>query len=206
MYAGNVPGLGLDDRQRGERPTSQIVVQLDGPLQQPGMKVEHVAGIGLATRRPAQQQRHLPVGIGVLCQVVVDHQRGLTVVEEVLAHRAAGVRGEELDRRRLVGRRHDDDRVVHRPRLLERFGQRHHRRLALSDRYVHADQVAVLVVDDRVDPNRRLAGLAVADDQLALATADGDHRVDRLQPGQHRLLDRLALNDSRSLVLGGPRL
>ena len=83
------------------------------------------------------------------------------------------------------------------------LGERDDGRLALADRDVHADQVAVLVVDDRVDRDRGLAGLTVADDQLALAAADRDHRVDRLQAGQHRLLHRLALDDARRLVLGG---
>src|SRR5207253_2264518 len=39
--------------------------------------------------------------------------------------------------------------------------------------------------------------LAVADDQLALTSADGDHRVDRLDAGLKRLGDRLALGDAR---------
>src|SRR5699024_4546903 len=56
---------------------------------------------------------------------------------------------------------------------------------------------------DRVDPDRGLAGLAVADDQLALAAADRGHRVDGLQSGLHRLLDRLALHDARRLQLEG---
>jgi hypothetical protein len=43
---------------------------------------------------------------------------------------------------------------------------------ALADRDVDRDDVVVLVVDDRVDRDRRLARLAVADDQLALAAAD----------------------------------
>ena len=76
------------------------------------------------------------------------------------------------------------------------------RRHALADRDVDRDDVRVLVVDDRVDRDRRLAGLAVADDQLALAAADRDHRVDRLQAGLHRLLHRLALDDARGLELG----
>ena len=53
-----------------------------------------------------------------------------------------------------------------------------------------------LLVDDRVDRDGGLARLAVADDQLALAAADRHHRVDRLQPGLHRLLDRLAIDDA----------
>ena len=80
------------------------------------------------------------------------------------------------------------------------------RRHALADRDVDRDHAAVLVVDDRVDRDRGLAGLAVADDQLALAAADRDHRVDRLQAGLHRLLDRLALDHAGGLELGGAGL
>jgi hypothetical protein len=54
-----------------------------------------------------------------------------------------------------------------------------------------------LLVDDRVDRDRGLAGLAVADDQLALAAADRDHRVDRLDAGLQRLVHRLAVRDAR---------
>src|SRR3990172_2044246 len=43
-----------------------------------------------------------------------------------------------------------------------------------------------LLVDDRVPRHGGLAGLAVADDQFALAPADRHHRVDRLDPGLHR--------------------
>ena len=170
------------------------------------MQVEDVARVGLAARRAAQQQRHLPVGVGVLGQVVVDDQRVLAFVEEVLAHRAAGVGRHELDRRRLVGGRGDDDRVLQRAVFVERLRERDDGRHALADRDVHRDDAGVLVVDDRVDRDRRLAGLAVADDQLSLAAADRDHRVDRLQADLHRFGDRLALDDARRLELGGAAL
>jgi hypothetical protein len=50
-----------------------------------------------------------------------------------------------------------------------------------------------------VSMDRRLAGLAVADDQLALAAADGGERVDDLEPRVHRLADRLARDDAGGL-------
>ena len=142
----------------------------------------------------------------MLGQVVVDAQRVPAVVEEVLAHRAAGVGRHVLDRRRLIGGRGHDDRVLQRAVLLERLRERHDGGHALADRHVHGHHAGVLVVDDRVDRDRRLAGLAVADDELALAAADRDHRVDRLQAGLHRLLDRLALDDAGRLELGRARL
>ena len=62
----------------------------------------------------------------------------------------------------------------------------------LADRRRRCRKVLALLVDDRVDRHGGLAGLAVADDQLALAAADRHHRVDRLEAGLHRLRHRLA--------------
>ena len=138
----------------------------------------------------------------MLRQVVVDAERVLAVVEEVLAHRAARVRRQELDRRRLVGGGGDDDRVLERARVVQLRGHVDDRRHALPDRHVDADHVAVLVVDDRVEADRALAGLTIADDQLALAAADVGHRVDRLDAREHRLLHRLALHHAGRLELG----
>src|SRR5205814_9532267 len=58
-----------------------------------------------------------------------------------------------------------------------------------------------LLVDDRIQGDRGLARLAVADDELALAAADRHHRVDRLDARLQRLDDRLALDHARGLEL-----
>src|SRR5690606_27544280 len=52
---------------------------------------------------------------------------------------------------------------------------------------------------DRIENDRGLAGLAVANDQLALAAANRDQGVDGLEAGRHRLMNRLARNDAGSL-------
>jgi hypothetical protein len=109
----DVAGLGLDDRQRGERAAAELVGQLGGPLEQAAVQVEHVAGVGLAARRAAQQQRDLAVGLGLLRQVVVDDEGVLAVVHPVLAHGAAGVGGEVLERRGSDAGADHDDRVLH---------------------------------------------------------------------------------------------
>ena len=70
-------------------------------------------------------------------------------------------------------------------------------RFLLGDRHVDADDAGPLLVEDRVDGDGGLARLAVADDQLALAAADGDHRVDGLDAGLERLVDRLPVGDAR---------
>jgi hypothetical protein len=140
----------------------------------------------------------------VLAEVVVDAQGVLdqpvahldAALHDLLAHRDARVRGEVLERRGVLGAGHDDDRVLQRAVLLERRDGLRHGGQLLPDRDVDADEVAALLVDDRVDRDRGLARLAVADDQLALAAADRDQRVDRLDAGLDRRVDRLADDDA----------
>src|SRR5262245_46580149 len=62
------------------------------------------------------------------------------------------------------------------------------------------------LIEDGVEDERRLAGLAVADDQLALAAADRDQSIDRLETGRHRLMHRLARDDPRRLDVDPPPL
>ena len=158
--------------QRGERAGAPLVAQLGRPLEQPAVEVEDVARVGLAARRAAQQQRQLAVGLGLLGQVVVDDEGVLAVVHPVLAHGAAGVGGEVLERRR-VGRRGDHhDRVVHGAVVLEGGHRLGDRRGLLADGDVDALHAQAALVEDRVDGDAGLARLAVADDQLALAPAD----------------------------------
>src|SRR6185436_9670042 len=193
---GDVAGLGLDDRQRRQRAAALLVGELRRALEEARVEIEDVAGIRLAAGRAAEQQRDLAIRGRVLGKIVVDAGRVLAVVEEVLAHRAAGVRRQVLQRRGFRGRGVDHDGVVHRPVLLERLHDLRDGRLLLADRDVDADDVLALLVDDRVDGHRGLAGLAVADDQLALSAADRDHGVDGLESGLQRLLDGLAVDDA----------
>src|SRR5208282_4683619 len=66
--------------------------------------------------------------------------------------------------------------------------------------------VLAALVDDRIDGDRGLAGLTIADYQLALSPSDHQHRVDRLDAGLQRLLDGLAANDAGRFDLDAPRL
>ena len=67
-----VAGLRLDDRQRRQRAAAVLLLQLRGALEQARVQIEDVAGIRLAARRTAQQQRDLAIRLRVLRQVVVD--------------------------------------------------------------------------------------------------------------------------------------
>src|SRR5262249_59200809 len=100
-----------------------------------------------------------------------------------------------------------DDRVVERALVLQHLDELRDGRALLADRDVDAVELDLLVaggverllVEDGVERERGLAGLAVADDQLALAAADRDQRVDRLEAGRHRLVHRPARGDAPRL-------
>ena len=206
-----VAGLRLDDRQRRQRAAAELLAQLRRALQQSRVQIEDVAGIRLTARRPAQEQRDFAIGLRVLGEVVVDEQRVTSAVAEVLAHRARRIWADIEERRGIGCAGRDDDGVLHRAGVLERAHDLGDRRLLLPDRAVDADDVLALLVDDRVDRDGGLARLPVADDQLALASPDRHHRVDRLEPRLHRLLDRTPVDDTRrealdlAELLGGNR-
>src|SRR5262249_52813219 len=90
----------------------------------------------------------------------------------------------------------DNDGVAHRVVLFERAHDLGDRGLLLSDRVVDADDVLIVLVQDGVDGNGGLAGLTVADDQLALAAADRDHAVDGLDTGLQRFAHRLSIDNA----------
>src|SRR5207302_796192 len=77
-------------------------------------------------------------------------------------------------------------------------------RFFLSDGDVDADHAGRFLIDDRVDGDGGLAGLAVADDQFALSAADGDHRVDGLDARLQRHFHRLARGDARRGIFNRP--
>ena len=203
----HVAGLRFNDRQRGQRAGlaghfaagefgDGLFVDARGALQQARVQIENIAGIGLAPRRAAQQQRNLAVGPGLLGQVVVDDQRVLAAVAEVFAHGAAGIRRDELLRGRTGGRCGDHDGVLHRAVLLQFARDRGDAGGFLPDRDIDAFDAGAALVDDGVHGDRGLAGLAVADDQFALSAADRHHGVNGFQPDLHRLVHRLARDDA----------
>ena len=182
----------------GRRGQDHIVVgQLGRSLEQARVSVEDIAGIRLAAGRAAEQERHLAIGNGLFGQVVIDaKRRPALLVHEVFGHRAARVGRDVLQRRGIAGAGRHHDRIVHGAVAAEDIDKSRRGGFFLGDRHVNADDARSLLVQDRVDGDRGLARLAVADDQLALAAADGDHGVDGLDARLQRLIDGLPAGDA----------
>ena len=116
-------------------------------------------------------------------------------------HGAGRVGGEVLQGRADGGRGGHDDGVFEGAVAPERLHDLGDGGGFLPDRRVDADDVLAFLVDDRVDGDGGLAGLAVTDDELALAAAYGDHRVEGENAGLEGHADRLARDDGRRAPL-----
>ena len=83
-----------------------------------------------------------------------------------------------------------------------------HGRRLLTDGVINADHILALLVQDGVNGNRGLTGLAVTDDQLTLATPNGEHRVNGQNTGSQRGIYRLPIHNggcrffNRAVVVG----
>ncbi len=165
------------------------------------MQVEHIAGVSFTPGRAAQQQRNLAVSPGMLGEVVIDHQGIAAGLHELLADGAAGIGGNVLQGCRLIGGGDHHGGVLHGAEALQDGHGAGDGGFLLPDRHVDADQVFALLVDDGVDGKGGLAGLPVANDQLALAATDGDHRVDGFDAGLHRGVHVLAHDHARRNAL-----
>ena len=161
------------------------------------MQIEHITRVGFAARRTTQQQRNLAIGPSLLGQIVVNDQGIFTDVTEVFAHRATGVRGDELHSCRIRSGGGNDDGVFQRAVLFQRAYHVGDRRSLLANSHVDTGHALTLLVQDSVHCDSGLTRLTVTNDQLTLTTADRHHGVDRLDTGLQRLGHRLTPDHAR---------
>src|SRR5215471_4552484 len=205
----NVTGLRFDDGQSRQRSVAILLADPRRALEQATVQVKHIAGIRLATRGALQQERHLPVGHGLLGQVVINNQRVHAVIHEPLAHCCAGKWHEILVGGRVRSRGRHNDRVGHCPGLFKDRDNPRDGRLLLANRDVDAVEQSVVLVtsqfggliqpsltDNRVDADGGLTGTAITNDQFALAAANRNHRINRHNPGLYWLADGAPANNT----------
>ena len=170
----NIAGLRFDDGQRCKGAAAVLGAQLRAALQQSGMQVEDISGKGLPPRGTPQKQRNLSVSRRMLRQIIINHERMLTMVPEILTHGATAVGGDVLHGGGIGGRGRDYDRAVQSVVIRQRLHHLRNRGALLSDRNVNGNNV-------RVNDDCRLSRLTVSNDQLPLPSTDGNHGVNGLE-------------------------
>ena len=159
------------------------------------MNVKDIAGKRFATRWAAQQQRKLAIGTGMVGEVIVNDEHVSARFHEVLRDAGRGVRGDVGETGRVVPFGHDDDGVIHRPVFAKVRDDLGDGGGTLADRAIDAQDVLVALVQNGVDRDGGLAGLPIAKNQLALAAAYRNERIDDDKASLQRHRDRSAVHD-----------
>merc|ERR1719431_2102804 len=199
--------LSVNDGQSGEGAATHGVTHLGSSLQQTGVEVEHISGVGLTTGRTPQQKRHLYVGHGLLGQVIEDDDSVHAVISEVLSHSHSGVGSEVLQGSGVRGSGRHNNRVLHSVSVSKPLDNLGDGGSLLTNSHIDAEQLLLgisgiiepLLVDDGIDGDSGFASLSVSNDQLTLATTNGHQAVDSLDASLHGLLDRLPGDDAGGL-------
>ena len=181
---GHITSLGLNDGESSEGARAVGVVHLSSTLEKTRVEIEDITGVGLTTRRTSEEERHLSVGDGLLGEIVVDNEGVLAVVSEVLTDGAARVGSQELEGSSLGGGGGNDDGVLEGIVITEDLNDVGDGGSLLADGDVDAVEslgvVAVgviegrLLVDDGINGDGSLSSLSVTNDQLSLASTNGD--------------------------------
>jgi hypothetical protein len=143
-------------------------------------------------------QMNEPPGNRLLGQVIVNNQCVFAAITEVFAHRATSVRREVLHGCRLRSARCNNNGVFHGAQFCELANNVRNCRSLLTDRYVNAINAFTFLINDRVNRNSCLTCLPVTNDQLTLATANWNHRINRLQTSLHWLANGLTCDNTWS--------
>jgi len=173
------------------------------------VQVENVTGVSLTSRGTSEKQRHLSVSDSLLRKIVVDDERVLAVITEPLTDRGTSERSEVLKRSGLRGGSSNDNGVLHGVVLLESLDKLSNGGSLLADGDVDTVELLLLIlaivpsllVEDGVKTNGSLTGLTVTNDQLTLASADGNHGVNGLETSLDGLVNGLSGQNTGSLEL-----
>ena len=183
-----------------------LIIDTSGALKEAGVKIKHITRVCFTTGRTAKNQRNLAVCNSLLRQVVIYNQCIKTAVAEVFANGCACKRSIILHGCRVGCRCTYNNGIRHSSMLTQGLHESSYRTCLLANGNIDAiyrlSFVEILfLVDNGINCNSCFTRLAVANNQLALPTADRNHRVYSLQTGLQRFLYRLAIDYPRGLTV-----
>src|SRR5208337_3987791 len=115
------------------------------------MEIEYIAGKSLTSGRTPQDERKLSVGRGLFAKVIIYNQCMFFVVPEIFAYGASGIGCNILKRRRLARCSRNHYSMFHSSIMFKGLYHARNARPFLTYGNIDANDVAALLVDDRIN-------------------------------------------------------
>src|SRR3989344_467316 len=166
------------------------------------MKIKDVARISFTARRSAKQKGNLAISPSVFRKVVIDHQNILAFIHKIFTNGTTAVRGEILESGGFGSGSGNNNRITHRSGFFQFLNDLGDFGFFLADSDVNTNwrrkAFVFSLVDYSIDSDCGFTGLAVADNEFALTSADWNHTIDSFPAGVNRHFNSFAGNDARS--------
>jgi hypothetical protein len=206
----DITTLGLNNGKSSQRTRAKLLRHLGSTLKETRVEVENITGVSLTTRRTSQKKRHLSVGNSLLGQIVVDDKSVSAVISEPLTNSTTSEGSNVLKRSSLRSSSSNNDGVLEGIVLLKSLNELSNGGSLLTNSNVDTVEllglirtvVPSLLVKNSVNSNSGLTSLTITNNQLTLATTNGDKRVNRLETSLHGLVDRATGKNTGGLDLG----
>ncbi len=124
----------------------------------------------------------------MLTQIVINDQHIITVFHPFLADCTTCIRRNILQRSRFTCGGGYNGRILHGTVGTQLFYDLCYRTGLLTNGNIDAFYIVILLIDNRINGNRRFSRLAISDDQLTLTAADWNHGINDFQAGLNRLM------------------
>ena len=133
----------------------------------------------------------------MLRQIVVNDQHVTALFHEIFGDAGGRIGRNIREAGRVVAFGDDNHGIVHRPFFAKVRDDLGDGGCPLADGAINADHIFPTLVQNAVQGNGRLARLAIAQDQFALAAPNGDKGINDHESSLERDCDRRSVHDSR---------
>ncbi len=162
------------------------------------MQVKHIARIGLASWRAAEQEWYFTIRPRLFSQIIINNQNVLAMVCKKLGHGYASIRRDKWHWGGVGCSCQDNCCVIHSAGFLQFCDNARDFWRFLANGDINTFHILAFLIYDGINSNGGFTCLAVADNKLALTASDWNHSINGFNTCLHWLAHWFAGHYARS--------
>lgn len=195
--------MSLDERKRSKREREVLVVEIWRELEKKGVKVEKVERIRLKERRKKKKKRNMEIRERMIRKIVIEDEGVMEVVKEILKNGEERKRREIMNRGRIGWGGRKEDRILEWEELLEKIKEMGKGRKIMEKGEIEEIKIVIvreivvdrIMVEEGVENDRGIEGMEVEDEKIEMEEEKRDKRVDGIEEGRNRIMERIERNN-----------